>query len=172
MRKQGKLPCDSTEFMKTLASHQDSEGRNLLHEAAHAVIENDPRYFTTLLHMRFPLYGEDVNLDFAAFYICKVQDEQTFVSCFKALIKSGFGINKENDDDETFLQRLCLSQFVSQSRIAAVLEHQPDIDREQLSSLIAKHAISKQRANKATKLAIQVIRAYVDQRQPPPSPAN
>ena len=71
----------------------------------------------SLLRMEFPLYGEDINLDFAGFQVCNARNDNTFVTCLNALIRHGFDINKENDDDETFLQRICLSQFVSQSRI-------------------------------------------------------
>ena len=96
-----------------------------------------------------------------------MRNDDTYQSCLNALMSSNFDINRENDDNETFLQRICLSQFVSTARINAMLEHQPDITRENLSSLVAKHAISKQRSNKKSKLAIQVVRAYVDARYPP-----
>ena len=73
--------------------------------------------------MEFPLYGEDANLDFSAFIVCNVQTDNTFLSCLNALIRNGFDINKENDDNETFLHRICLSKSVSQNRINALLEH-------------------------------------------------
>ena len=73
--------------MATLASHQDSEGKNLLHEATQAVVlDDDVRFFMSLLRMKFPLYGEDVNLDFAAFQVCNVRNEDTFQNCLNALI--------------------------------------------------------------------------------------
>lgn len=51
----------------------------------------------------FPLYGEDINLDFAAFIICETPNETTFENCLSAFLQQGFDINKGNDDDETFL---------------------------------------------------------------------
>lgn len=149
-----------------MAGHQDSEGRNLLHDAAHAVLEGDTRFFMSLMRMEFPMYHEDASLNFAAFTLCNVKDDSTFINCMNALIRNGFDINKENDDNETFLQRLCLSPLASQNRIEALLENEPVITRDDLSSLIAKHAISKQRSNKSAKLAIQVIRTYVENRNP------
>ena len=110
--------------MQTLAGHQDSEGRNLLHDAALAVLEaDDLRFFMGLLRMEFPLYSEDINMNFAAFTICSVQNDNTFTSCLNALMSSGFDINRENDDNETFLHRICLSPKISQNRINSLLEH-------------------------------------------------
>ena len=103
MLKEGKLPCSGEEFLKTLASHSDSEGRNLLHEAALAALDDEPRFFNTLLRLKFPLYGEDTNLDFAGFYICMARTDAIFSNCLGALAHARFDVNKENDDNETFL---------------------------------------------------------------------
>ena len=50
----------------------------MLHEAAHAVLEDDVRFFMGLLRMEFPLYCEDGSLNFAAFTICQVRNDDTF----------------------------------------------------------------------------------------------
>ena len=89
--------------METLASHSDSEGRNLLHDAALAALDDETRYFNTLLRLKFPLYGEDANLDFAAFYICQARTDPIFTNCLVALIQARFDVNRENDDNETFV---------------------------------------------------------------------
>ena len=154
MRKEGKLPGSQGDFMRTLASHADSDGRNLLHDAALAVAENETRYFTTLVKLGFPLYGEDAILDTPAFLLCQTKDENAFVTCFNALCDQRFDIHRENDDDETFLQRLCLSSRVSESRVQAVISREPTISHQNLSKLVAMAAISKQRANQTTKMAI------------------
>ena len=144
--------------MKTIAGHADSDSRSLLHEAALAAISDDTRYLFPLLRLKFPLYGEDVNQDFAAFIICETTNENTFLTCLNALLQQDFDINRGNDDDESFLQRLCLCARASESRIKALLRHQPPITPDQLSQLTAKAAISKQRANQTTKKAIQLVK--------------
>ena len=63
--------------------------------------------------MEFPMYHEDSSLNFAAFVLCNVSEDSTFLNCLNALIRNGFDINKENDDNETFLHRICLSPSVS-----------------------------------------------------------
>ena len=68
-----------------------------------AVLEDDVRFFMGLLRMEFPLYGEDGSLNFAAFTVCKVRNDNTFMSCLNALMSSKFDVNRENDDNETFL---------------------------------------------------------------------
>ena len=87
------------------------------------MLEDDVRFFMGLLRMEFPLYCEDGSLNFAAFTVCQARNDDTFKSCLNALLSSNFDINRENDDNETFLQRICLSQFVSTARINAMLEH-------------------------------------------------
>ena len=67
------------------------------------MLEGDVRFFMGLLRMEFPLYCEDGNLNFAAFTICTVREDNTFISCLNALMSSDFDINRENDDNETFL---------------------------------------------------------------------
>lgn len=86
MVKQGKLPVSSEEFLNIVANHADSDGKNLLHEAALTLVEGDSQYFFALLRLKFPLYGEDQNLDFAAFTICEVEDENTFQSALNSLL--------------------------------------------------------------------------------------
>ena len=103
MTKQGRLPVSTDNFMNTLANHADSDGKNLLHEAALALVEGDSQYFFALLRLKFPLYGEDQSLDFAAFIVCEVEDDNTFLSALNALLQQGFNINSGNDDDESFL---------------------------------------------------------------------
>lgn len=104
----------------------------MLHEAAHAALENETRYFFSLLRIGFPLYGEDGDFDFAAFYICNTDKEATFLNCLTAIMKNGFDINRENEDDESFLQRLCLSPHVSQTRVRAMLKYRPEITEDHL----------------------------------------
>ena len=87
MLKQGKLPCSSADFMKTIAGHADSDGRTLLHEAALAATSDDTQYLFPLLRLKFPLYVEDANLDFAAFIICEIPNENTFLTCLNALMQ-------------------------------------------------------------------------------------
>jgi len=75
MLRQGKLPCSTQDFIATLATHTDSEGRNLMHEAARAAVEGETRFFLTLSKLRFPYYNEDNNLDTAAFIVCQVKSD-------------------------------------------------------------------------------------------------
>ena len=76
MLKQGdKLPCSAEELLNTLASHTDSERRNLLHEAMLVALENESRYFISLIKIGFPMYGEDADFDFAAYYICNTDND-------------------------------------------------------------------------------------------------
>ena len=58
-------------FHGKLAEHKDSQTqRNLLHTAAsYAANEDDARFFSELISLRFPLYDEDSEHNFAAFYI-------------------------------------------------------------------------------------------------------
>ena len=51
MLSQGKLPCTSAKLMAVIADHRDSEGRNLLHEAALAIHEGEIRFFSTLIKL-------------------------------------------------------------------------------------------------------------------------
>ena len=94
-------------------------------------------------------------MDTAAFIVCLVKDDQVFFDCLNALIRAGFNVNKENEDDESFLQRLCLSAKVSNKRIRCLLQHNPKISETDIQNLSAKVAISKQRSNKSTKQAIK-----------------
>mmetsp|Transcript_19287 Transcript_19287/g.26120 ORF Transcript_19287/g.26120 Transcript_19287/m.26120 type:complete len:134 (+) Transcript_19287:1405-1806(+) len=133
MLAQGKLPCSGAQFMGAIAEHRDSEGRNLLHEATLAVLEGELRFFLTLIKLGFPLYGEDGNLETPAFLLCGTKDEAHFKMCLTALIAAGFDINKENDDDDTFLQKLCCTSKISLNRIQAMLHFRPLITEDHLS---------------------------------------
>ena len=44
-------------------------------------LEGETRFFMALLRVQFPLYGEDANMDTAAFLICQVRDDQVFFDC-------------------------------------------------------------------------------------------
>ena len=99
--------------MISLGTHTDANGHNLLHLAAQAVVEGEATFFLTLLKLRFPLYGEDAQLNFAAFTICEAADDNLFSKCLNALMACKFDVNRPNDDDESFLQHLCTSEKVN-----------------------------------------------------------
>lgn len=128
MLRQSRIPCKREDFMAAIAEHTDSENRNLLHDAALAAVQDDTRFFLALLRLGFPLYAEDVNLDTPGFIICSASNESTFQTCFQALMARKMDVNRENDDDESFVQRLCLSaKLNTQSRVRAMLQYQPNI---------------------------------------------
>jgi len=83
------------------------------------------------------------------------------------MLAAGFDINHQNSDDVTFLQILCLSAQVSKTRVQYLLQKRPHISENDLSQLIAKAAISKQRAHPATKQAIDQVKAFVSAHAPP-----
>ena len=86
--------------------------------------------------------------------MCEADDDVIFVQALDALLKAGFDINRGNDDDESFLQRLCLCSRVSESRVRALIRTRQKINKDQVSQLTAKAAISKQRSNPVTKKSI------------------
>ena len=90
-----------------------------------AAIEGECGYFLTLVKLGFPLYSEDGNLDTPGFLLCDVRNEAHYKQCLAAFMSKGFEINRGNDDDESFLQRLCCSEKVSPGRIQALLAYRP-----------------------------------------------
>ena len=85
------------ELVETLANHQESDGKNILHTAAiYAAQNDDTRFFISLLGLGFPLYHEDNDHNFPAFLIADVSDDSKFCSSYNALLEAKFDLKREN----------------------------------------------------------------------------
>ena len=121
----GELPG----FLEKLATLKDQTlERNLLHvAAAYACKEDDARFFTSLLNLGFPLYGEDRQGDFAGFLIADIRGDGVFLEAFDALTQVGFDFAKKTKPprSQTFISRLYQSNYVSVQKMKAMLRTQP-----------------------------------------------
>ena len=109
------------EIVEKLAELKEADGKNLLHLAAQYAAEHDnSNFFIKLLELNFPLYHEDENKNFPAFYIVDVKTDSHFCSMFNALREANFDLSCESTGEETFLTKLIKSTEVSNDKIQGI----------------------------------------------------
>ena len=97
-----------------------------MHTAAiYAAQEDDARFFNILLTLRFPLYEEDIEGDFAPFIIAGIKGDGVFLEAFKALLKAKFDLAQRNSNRVTFIECLCQSKHMTTAKMQALLQTNP-----------------------------------------------
>ena len=95
-----KRTAKPNEVVEMLAENKEADEKNILHLAAQYAAQNDDtRFFIKLLELNFPLYHEDADCNFPAFYIAHVPTDSKFCSVFNALRAANFDLSRENSQD-------------------------------------------------------------------------
>lgn len=128
--------------------------------ALYAAQNDDTRFFISLLGLNFPLYHEDNDHNFPAFYIANVKTDSKFCSSFNALLEAKFDLTHENTEDETFLTKVCKSPQVSVDKIQGIIQTKPIITEQMMQELEAKVFASKASSKKSTKYALRTLKEY------------
>ena len=154
------------EIVEKLAENKEADGKNLLHLAAQYAAEHDnSNFFIKLLELNFPLYHEDDDKNFPAFYIVDVKTDSHFCSMFNALREANFDLSRENTIDETFLTKLIKSTEVSTDKIQGIISTQSVITEEMMNSVSANIS-TKFSERKETKKALKTLMNYAKKNFP------
>ena len=162
--KAGKIGRTPACLINKVADIKEHDGKNLLHLAAMiACSEDDPRFFIRLLDLRFPLHSVDQNLDYPAFILCGIENDQKFLTCYYALIEAGFDLNLPNPDGMTFLQKLIITgEYLSMNKVNGIIQTRPEMTRDHWMEIEAKVALSWVRTqNAVVKSSMSALKEYI-----------